>query len=127
MSVDYQAQLMGYVDQLVTTIKAGANWTFEQLPDVAHQWVVYNMWKSGLLALFCALLLILAVTIGYRLCKAYSKKDPSVWLSGIIAAIPCVLVVMGLFQNLNTFLLCTLAPKVFLIQTLIEITQHATK
>lgn len=129
ISPEYQKQLMGYLDSMVQTIKAGAQWTMEQLPDVARQWVMYNAWKSGVILFFCIIGLIVSVVAIWKLFAHIGSEDSwegaevlatfPFWVVGIAAVINGA-------QAINTLLLCAFAPKVFLIQTLMDLAGHAT-
>lgn len=112
------------LDVILNTVKAGGEFAVDQLPDVAQQFITYNIWWNGSiaainLALFIASFIILVKA--YRDVNKISEKSDhnpkdTSFLELVASFVIAIVSLIIVFFKIKTLMLFVLAPKVAIIQ-----------
>lgn len=116
-----EEKLEKYLEQFVQTLKDGGDFMMQELPLFIQEYLTYYTVYHGVISLFC-LLGVVAIGYGtYRIIKAFEYDEDIIGFSILMGMIPMVALSFGFFENLFSFLKVWLAPRVYLIENLIEL------
>jgi hypothetical protein len=104
--------------QIQQAVQSGAEVAGQQIPDIAGQYVVYGMFWNWALVLFFAG----AIGAVWFIARAGAKKFEGCKFDIYMAAVFCTsLALIPFFVYLESALLVTLAPKVWLIKEIADL------
>lgn len=109
------------LDVILNTVKAGGEFAVEQLPDVAQQFIAYNIWWNGFaafvnfaIAVFCSYTVVKVKKYGKRDRWNNLETDETAIL--FVACVACFICSIIFLVSMKDFMLFVLAPKVAIIQ-----------
>lgn len=109
-------QLKPLIDQLVKMIQQGQDVIGGQLPEVAKQLLEYQRWSCHL---WMMVFIVSAIVMGVLVMLAFASGEFGIFN---IIFIPVFLVIVwGVFYEYDQLNEIRIAPKVFLIQTLMSL------
>lgn len=109
------------LDVILNTVKSGSEFAVEQLPDVAQQFIAYNIWWNGFVAFVSFAIVVLCIYTVVKV-KKYGKRDSRNELEAaeqfkiIGAVVGCFICSIIFLESAKDLLLFVLAPKVAIIQ-----------
>ena len=121
---EMQREMLSRADAIFSTIASSVgkakDFAVEQLPDVAYQFILYNSIYYGIVLLISFLFVILGVTLMVR-CFISKQTTDSNFFAAIIGCIAFILSMTVIASNLKSALMVWFAPKVFLIQEMVNL------
>jgi hypothetical protein len=126
MKEELQLKLMEILSGIQEGVKTAGSFAMEQLPDIAHQFVLYNrayhtMWVVlGLLVL--VLMVACYIKLAYLLKQPLARGEEDAIFSGFVATtlFGGVLAAVCFVGSLDKFFMSWFAPKVFLLTELVK-------
>lgn len=118
-----QAELLkrsdAIMDSLGKTISTAVDFSKEQIPDIAYQYIAFSRAYSSSYVIFGTLLLVLCSYLILNTNKNWDDWSEERCATSIVGgALSGISGLMFVFMNLKTCLFVWFAPKVFLLQSL---------
>ena len=119
-----QAELLkrseAIMDSLGKTISSAVDFSKEQIPDIAYQYIAFERAYTSVTLLCGIAFIVLALFLTrYALNTKWSRDlDTKLGLSAIAGVCSGIIGLITFFASLKVFLLVWFAPKVFLLQSL---------
>lgn len=132
MNDELKKKLVEYLGVLEDATKSGVDTAAEQLPEIAQQYVAWQLWSSAILAfvLWCG-----AGLIGYGSCRLVRHglslpshnpdSAPALVVGGFAGLVSLVLTAHGVGHSL-TAIKALVAPKVLVIEELARLIGQVT-
>ena len=116
MDSQLQAQVTTILTQIATSVGELKDYSVEQLPDIAQQYITYGIWSSSIYLGTSIVSLIICSILLNKAIRNFNKWDAEVVgaLLGSSLAIG-VISICTFFDHLHKFILVTTAPKVWFI------------
>ena len=115
MNDQLQAQLSQVLAQIMISVGEVKDFSVSQLPDIAHQYITYGIWKTGItsVGLFIVIIpLIFIMKSGIKdLRNNHEIGFPKVFVALSLGLITTIFFI----ENLHSFILVMTAPKVWFI------------
>jgi len=117
----------GILDLISNGVQSGAAFAKQQLPDIANQYLAWGLYDSISTAVMCALFSAISIYVFYNMLKNKWKLEDSYgWHAGRIIGCTAggligVPSIVGFFCSLSEILKITVAPKVWLLQHIVEL------
>ena len=116
MDSQLQAQITTILAQIATSIGELKDYSVEQLPDIAQQYITYGIWSSSIYVGISFVSLIICSILLNKAIRNFNKWSGEVVgaLSGCSSALGFISI-FTFFDNLHKLILVTTAPKVWFI------------
>jgi len=116
MDSQLQAQVTTILTQIATSVGELKDYSVEQLPDIAQQYITYGIWSSSIYLGISFVSLIICSILLNKAIRNFNKWDAEVVgaLSGCSSALGFISI-FTFFDNLHKLILVTTAPKVWFI------------
>ena len=115
MNDQLQAQVTQILAAIMTSVGEVKDFSLTELPDIAQQYINYGIWKTGITSVVLFILVIISafvIRFGIKLCMDDEEAGiPTTMISFTVGLFS----LMGLFDNLHSFILAMTAPKVWFI------------
>ena len=116
MNDQLQAQITTILAQIATSIGELKDYSVEQLPDIAQQYITYGIWINSIYAGISLVFLIICSIAVYKGLRNFAKWSED--LIVICLGLGCGLGLISMFtffNKLHNLILVTTAPKVWFI------------
>ena len=116
MDSQLQAQVTTILTQIATSVGELKDYSVEQLPDIAQQYITYGIWSSSIYVGISFVSLIICSILLNKVIRNSNK-----WNAEVVGALGCGSSALGFisiftfFDNLHKLILVTTAPKVWFI------------
>ena len=116
MNDQLQAQITTILAQIATSIGELKDYSVEQLPDIAQQYITYGIWINSIYVGISFVFWIISSIVAYKAFRNFGKwsEEYSVLCSGFGCGIGIISMVT-FFDKLHNLILVTTAPKVWFI------------
>lgn len=119
MEMDYQlqAQVTTILTQIATSVGEQKDYSVEQLPEIAQQYITYGIWSSSIYMGISFVSLIICLILFYKAIRSDFDK----WSGEAVASLLGFSIAIGIiniftiFNKLHNLILVTTAPKVWFI------------
>lgn len=108
-------KLIEHLDEIEELVRSGAAFTAEQPPLLVTELLTYYTVYHALWTVFCLLAIPFTIYAGRRL---YSYDEDTIILIILVGLAALAVSIVGLFENLSMLLKVTLAPRLFLLETI---------
>lgn len=116
MNDQLQAQLSQVLAQIMVSVGEVKDFSVSNLPDIAQQYITYGIWKTGITSVILFIVSILPIFIVKSGVKDLRNNDDGIGMPKVLCSIPVAIIsVVGLIENLHSFILVMTAPKVWFI------------
>lgn len=118
MNQQLQAQLSQILAQIMVSVSDVKDFSVQQLPDIAQQYVTYGIWSNILYCVILATVIFLCLILGRGMLKWVAKNRTSYDDPSVILIIPFVILIISslvFFVKLHELILVLTAPKVWFI------------
>jgi hypothetical protein len=117
------------IKKVIDFVEATADFTIEQAPDLARQFLEYEAWRHGTLMGVFAIPVTLCFLCGaYYLIRHVIKEDDTRYMPGVI--IPWIFMCLfgiGIVAHWISLNQVKMAPKVYLLKQIVSIVQSPHK
>ena len=116
MNDQLQAQITTILAQIATSIGELKDYSVEQLPDIAQQYITYGIWINSIYAGISLVFSIICSIVAYKAFRNFGKwgEEYSVLCAGFGCGVGIVSIAT-FFDKLHNLILVTTAPKVWFI------------
>lgn len=114
MNDQLQAQISQILAQIMVSVGEVKDFSVQQLPDIAQQYINYGIWTSGIYSVISFIFLVAFIILAYKCLKRARNDDDYIPLF-ILPFLLGVLSIVSFFHNLHNFILVMTAPKVWFI------------
>lgn len=115
MNDQLQAQISQIIAQIMVSVGEVKDFSMSQLPDIAQQYITYGVWKTGITSVVLFIVIIATFFIAKSGIKDLNHGD-EIGMFKTIFPIPVGLIsVIGLIENIHSFILVMTAPKVWFL------------
>lgn len=114
MNDQLQAQISQILAQIMVSVGEVKDFSVQQLPDIAQQYINYGIWTSGIYSVICFIISVAIIILGYK-CLKRAQDDDDYIPAFMIPFFLGVLSIAAFFHNLHNFILVMTAPKVWFI------------
>ncbi|MDE1816695.1 MAG: hypothetical protein KGI11_09080 [Thaumarchaeota archaeon] len=122
MTQQLQGKALEIITQIQHGVETGAQFAKEQLPDIAQQWISYTIVIDIVSIIFWSILFILVVLGCIFKASKWIHEDNLILVPfGVVTIVSVVGLIVTLVKTLPELILALMAPKVFLLQTLVHI------
>lgn len=118
MEMDYQlqAQVTTILTQIATSVGELKDYSVEQLPEIAQQYITYGIWSSSIYMGIYFISLIICSILFYKGIRNFNKWSVEATAFSIGFGGPSGFIsICMFFDNLHKLILVTTAPKVWFI------------
>ncbi len=115
MNDQLQAQLSQILAQIMISVEEVKDFSVSNLPDIAQQYITYGVWKTGITSVIL-FFVIIALSFVAKSGVKDLRNEEEIGIAKVGFSFGFGLIsVMGLIDNLNSFILVMTAPKVWFI------------
>ena len=116
MNDQLQAQITTILAQIATSIGELKDYSVEQLPDIAQQYITYGIWINSIYVGISFVFWIISSIVAYKAFRNLGKwGDEFVVLYAVFGCAVGIISMVAFFGNLHNLILVTTAPKVWFI------------
>ena len=116
MDYQLQAQVTTILTQIATSVGELKDYSVEQLPEIAQQYITYGIWSSSIYTGISFISLIICSILFYKGIRNFNKwsEEATAFSIGFAGAFGFISIFL-FFDNLHKLILVTTAPKVWFI------------
>jgi len=116
MDSQLQAQITTILAQIATSIGELKDYSVEQLPDIAQQYITYGIWINSIYVGISFVFLIISSIVAYKAFRNLGKWcDEYVVLYAVFGCVVGIASMVIFSDKLHDLILVTTAPKVWFI------------
>lgn len=122
-----KAQLARYLEQLEAGVKTGGDFVAQQVPDIVHQMIVFNMAQAIVYAVAAVTVMIFCQWSLRALVRTQKNWDDFAWsVAAGLSGSGLVVSVIVFFMNVQTILKCWLAPKYYVLEQIMAMVKPSS-
>jgi hypothetical protein len=115
MNKELQAQISQIIAQIMVSVGEVKDFSMEQLPDIAQQYVTYGIWSSAFYSLI-SLLFVIAFAFACKVLLRMGQRYDETYYAFLAPLVGLsVLPILALFHNVHQLILVLTAPKVWFL------------
>lgn len=115
MNDQLQAQISQIIAQIMVSVGEVKDFSMSQLPDIAQQYITYGIWKTGITSVILFIVIIAMFFVAKSGIEDLNRGDDIGMLKTIFPIPVGVISVIGLIENIHSFILVMTAPKVWFL------------
>jgi hypothetical protein len=116
MNDQLQAQITEILAQIMVAVAEVKDFSVQQLPDVAQQYINYGMWSTVFYITFNFLTIIVCVGMGLSIIRfSIKKNDGDIAMFCMFPAAAIIVSIIALLTNIHTLIMINTAPKVWFL------------
>ena len=115
MNDQLQAQISQIIAQIMVSVGEVKDFSMSQLPDIAQQYITYGVWKTGIISVILFIVIIAMFFVAKSGIEDLNRGDDIGMLKTIFPIPVGAISVIGLIENIHSFILVMTAPKVWFL------------
>jgi hypothetical protein len=116
MNKELQSQISQIIAQIMVSVGEVKDFSMEQLPDIAQQYVTYGIWSSAFYSII-SLLFVIAFAFAFNFLFKIARRgnDDELYLLLVLPAGFSLFPIIALCHNIHQLILVLTAPKVWFL------------
>lgn len=121
METELQSQLSKILEIVLDSLQDVKDFSVNQLPDVAQQYITYGIWTSVFSVVFVFAISVVLAIINYKFFKhaqylyTNNRNNGGFFIVALISFIMALIFLPLLYENISKLVLVLTAPKVWLL------------